>query len=343
MRGAPPVPRQQQAMSAPVVTTRPITRETPPTERPRSDVSQAFESITGMEEIAEIHSPAPGSAADPPGVHPTAAPSSASEYIHKRGDRSMRDDVRSQRIPVTNERPSQRIPVQDPRNADAPPKRPGSGPIAVPPEARTRPASGAIPVQRSGSDGSRPNVTNSPGRRPSQHPESPAKPPTPPESALPRSGALPPPIPGRSPPPAAATAATRGTPQDNAIPIPRTRTPTAPRPFSASPRQGAPAATPRSRTGSGGGGASGGGVVMSRPAVIVGARSQTPTPAPTPAAGAQGATPPEPPRTSTNSGARVRRAREEGGGRGVFGQDLISEKSLDEVILAYLSEDASEE
>jgi hypothetical protein len=39
-------------------------------------------------------------------------------------------------------------------------------------------------------------------------------------------------------------------------------------------------------------------------------------------------------------GSRPRRAREE---PRLFGKDLISEKSLDEVILAYLSEDASED
>lgn len=57
------------------------------------------------------------------------------------------------------------------------------------------------------------------------------------------------------------------------------------------------------------------GVVMTRPAVIVGAPSKS-------------------------SPARVRKAREDEG-RG-FGQGLISEKSLDEVILAYLSEDADD-
>ena len=57
------------------------------------------------------------------------------------------------------------------------------------------------------------------------------------------------------------------------------------------------------------------GVVMTRPAVIVGAPAK-----------------PAPP--------RVRKAREDEG-RG-FGQGLISEKSLDEVILAYLSEDADD-
>ncbi|HEX5060822.1 MAG TPA: hypothetical protein VFV99_15745 [Kofleriaceae bacterium] len=63
--------------------------------------------------------------------------------------------------------------------------------------------------------------------------------------------------------------------------------------------------------------ASGSGVVMTRPAVIVGA-------------------PPKP----QGQPQRVRKAREDEG-RG-FGQGLISEKSLDEVILAYLSEDAED-
>ncbi len=67
---------------------------------------------------------------------------------------------------------------------------------------------------------------------------------------------------------------------------------------------------PQNRTGSG--------VVMTRPAVIVGAPAKAPPAAP----------------------QRVRKAREEEG-RG-FGQGLISEKSLDEVILAYLSEDAED-
>jgi hypothetical protein len=77
-----------------------------------------------------------------------------------------------------------------------------------------------------------------------------------------------------------------------------------------------------SRTGTNNPGTSGphssGNVVMSRPSVIVGAPAKPPgTPAP-----------------------KVRKAREDEG-RG-FGQGLISEKSLDEVILAYLSEDADE-
>lgn len=70
-----------------------------------------------------------------------------------------------------------------------------------------------------------------------------------------------------------------------------------------------------SRVGSSGRVASNSGVVMTRPAVIVGAPTKQPQ-------------------------QRVRKAREDEG-RG-FGQGLISEKSLDEVILAYLSEDADE-
>lgn len=83
----------------------------------------------------------------------------------------------------------------------------------------------------------------------------------------------------------------------------------------AKPRTMTPSRVSPSRAGTPNG--TGSGVVMTRPAVIVGAPAKPP------------GTPP-----------RVRKAREDEG-RG-FGQGLISEKSLDEVILAYLSEDADE-
>jgi hypothetical protein len=73
-----------------------------------------------------------------------------------------------------------------------------------------------------------------------------------------------------------------------------------------------------SRTGTGN--APNNNVITTRPAVIVGA--------------------PTKPHAGTPTPQRVRKAREDEG-RG-FGQGLISEKSLDEVILAYLSEDADE-
>jgi hypothetical protein len=78
-------------------------------------------------------------------------------------------------------------------------------------------------------------------------------------------------------------------------------------------RSPTPARMPVTRSGA----TTGSGVVMTRPAVIVGA-----------------------PQKSTGTVPRIRKAREDEG-RG-FGQGLISEKSLDEVILAYLSEDADE-
>jgi hypothetical protein len=88
--------------------------------------------------------------------------------------------------------------------------------------------------------------------------------------------------------------------------VPRSRTPT--------PSRSSP--TPSGRSGSSSQSVPNSGVVMTRPAVIVGAPAKPAQP------------------------ARVRKAREDEG-RG-FGQGLISEKSLDEVILAYLSEDADD-
>ena len=96
--------------------------------------------------------------------------------------------------------------------------------------------------------------------------------------------------------------------------VPRVQPPTQPPELAVgrtpTPSRVSPAASPNARANASGG------VVMTRPAVIVGAPAKP-------------AVPP-----------RVRKAREEEG-RG-FGQGLISEKSLDEVILAYLSEDADD-
>jgi len=67
-------------------------------------------------------------------------------------------------------------------------------------------------------------------------------------------------------------------------------------------------------------------VVVSRPAVIIGAPSKV----------IGGSAP-------SAARARPRRFAREEAGKGLFGKDMISEKSLDEVILAYLSDDAAEE
>lgn len=95
---------------------------------------------------------------------------------------------------------------------------------------------------------------------------------------------------------------------------------------------------------------SSGSVVVSRPAVIVGAppkvvggdagrgqprgRNARAT--------ASSAPPSSAPPPSSRPRARARAAREEKASDSLFGGDLISEKSLDEVILAYLSEDTEE-
>ncbi len=163
-----------------------------------------------------------------------------------------------------------------------------------------------------------------------QRPPIPAAPrPTPSSgSKLPAAGPLPPraPTPPVVPPRTATPPISRPTPTsvprlnpqnrpaDPALPgtppasPPRTPGAPIPRPTAAAP-------PPRGRP------PTGGGVVVSRPPVIVGGPSKT--------VGAPG----------TQQG-KVRRAKETEGG---IGGDLISERSLDEVILAYLSEDTSDE
>lgn len=88
-----------------------------------------------------------------------------------------------------------------------------------------------------------------------------------------------------------------------------------------------------------------GGVVVSRPAVIVGAPPRVvgggKSASPPRASAAPPASVPQPPQSRAST-ARVRKATEKAP-ENLFGQGLISEKSLDEVILAYLSDDSSEE
>ena len=138
---------------------------------------------------------------------------------------------------------------------------------------------------------------------------------TPPRTSSPSSQPIPQPrtgTPGSQPNPPA-TARSPSSPHQ----VPRIHPPSQPPPDGGpstgrtpTPSRVSPASSPSART------SASGGVVMTRPAVIVGAPAKP-------------AVPP-----------RVRKAREEEG-RG-FGQGLISEKSLDEVILAYLSEDADD-
>jgi hypothetical protein len=108
-----------------------------------------------------------------------------------------------------------------------------------------------------------------------------------------------------------------GTPVPGAPPTPAARDPAARGGNHAEPLRGRVPTPPRLPVTGRSGASAGSGVVMTRPAVIVGA-----------------------PQKNAGTVPRIRKAREDEG-RG-FGQGLISEKSLDEVILAYLSEDADE-
>lgn len=154
--------------------------------------------------------------------------------------------------------------------------------------------------------------------RPSQPglPRPPIPRPTPPSNKVPAPAVPPRPAaqPPAAPPPAGPGARP---PLGGQGPVARPTPPAVPRinpPGAPVPRPGTQPTAARARA------PSGGGVVVSRPPVIVGGPSK--------AVGAP------------SGQGKVRRAKDTDGG---IGGDLISERSLDEVILAYLSEDTSDE
>ena len=272
----PPVPPRSGAIPPPVPTRALGTEsEAAPPERVerKREVSDAFEAIVvpdkdlaeaGMlEEPAQVHSPAPASAAMPPG----AAPGRSGSYAqHRRRETGM--GFEAEPPPPTPaisraHRPSDVVPPPEAPRPRTP--TPASGPARVP-QARTVSPAGRPPV---------------------------------PSSPMARTQPL------STPPPATARTITQ--------PV-RSNPPSSPPGL----RGGPPGARARQPTG--------GNVVLSRPAVIIGAPPKV-----------VGASP-----QARGTQTRVRKAREESES-GMFGQDLISEKSLDEVILAYLSEDAGEE
>jgi len=248
--------------------------------------------------------------------------------------------------------PSDQMPRAEPRpgtasrppshNAAAlPPVRPPSRPAVTPPNVVSRPVQDPARGGREDSQAveiyspSPPSVEPPPGEgRPSERPgqysmnrrkdivsseQVPLKDRTgrtaiPAGLARPRS-----PQPGRpataSSPPAVPAPARPSTSQSDGVPQMASDARPPSQPSGRSPHLTAPIS---SRTATGAGGSVPNNVVMTRPAVIVGA----------------------PPKQVSGPAPRVRKAREDEG-RG-FGQGLISEKSLDEVILAYLSEDADE-
>lgn len=258
----------------------------------KREVSDAFQAIVvpdqdladaGLldeQEPAQVHSPAPASAALPPGAAPTRPGSYAQ---HRRRDtgaiaipEGVADEgsgaVTSATATGTTAAPRAHRPSEAGESAPRPrTPTPSSGPARVTP-ARTVMPSGRVPMP--------------PAAAPRTHPAS-------------------------QPPPATARTVTQPS---------RMQPPSAP-PTAARPGGVPPGGRARAPTA--------GNVVLSRPAVIIGAPTKM-----------VGSSPPT--ARGTQSQTRVRKAREDSES-GMFGQDLISEKSLDEVILAYLSEDAGEE
>lgn len=324
----------------------------PPPPDPASDVSAAFRAIShASAQVPAVTSPpSAGGAASPGAAKPTTRPPEGAPpkaAPGAQGPAIARDDEASRmvfgadpgaRVPpgrgvfagrpeITQERPfdkSGSFPaVTPPGNArsarpslpvppqGAPARSPGSTPPAGPPRgaaanaAGTSGAAGVAKPPTTPPGGSRPTPVRSPGSNPPGGPPPSARP------AAPSTGR---PV---GPPPAAATApaqtvrpkAPAAPPVGGAPPTRRPATATVPPPQAPTgrPVPGAP------------------NVIVARPAVIVGGPSQVVSGGPRPGTGRPRESPPPP------------------GQDNIFGKDLISEKSLDEVIMAYLSEDPGEE
>ncbi len=302
-------PASRPAMVPPQVVSRPL----PADERRPATQSDAV----------EVYAPAPPSAELPPQQPP-----------ERPGQYSQHKKI-SSRIPNDAD-PREGRPIHPAQGAIPQIARVGSSPAIPQPvrqvstaqitQPRTSPA--GVPVARAGTPPPMPAQRVTPVSIPV--PSRTASPPPAPTPTIPQHPAPPPPparggVPApvekqQSRPVAGMTPLARQTPPPMPavrppVEAPRTRTPT-PQRVSVAQQGAAPGAPGLSpgRTGTPNRDSS---VVMSRPAVIVGA-----------------------PGKPAGTSHRVRKAREDEG-RG-FGQGLISEKSLDEVILAYLSEDGEE-
>jgi hypothetical protein len=324
----PPIPAR-------VITPRPPTGNPPmgsrPAMTPPSIVARPLD-----ESAAEITSAPPPSADLPPGM--SERPGQYAQHRRRENVDSPTGEHKSLGVPTripTGEQKSgpipSRLPTSEYKSGPVPSRLPtGQQPVAVPgavakaptepqPSVPARTGSGPVVPPRTGSQ----PVATPPRTSTPQPGIATPRANTPPVPGPPRisttQAAVSPPPATPSPQPAIPAAGLHSVPQ-----APRTITPSrrlpSNQPVGTRPRTPTPARVPGGnavvRQRQPGQPTPSGGVVMSRPAVIVGA-----------------------PKSSSSTG-RIRKAREDEG-RG-FGQGLISEKSLDEVILAYLSEDADE-
>ena len=310
----PTRPPARPAMIAPTVVSRPVTRD---------DSRERIDS-----DAIEVYAPPPASVPDPPGVH-----------AERPGQYSLR-------------RGSQKI---EPLPKVEPPKpRERSGPSAIPAGLARPGRSGAVRTGGTTPPGDGPTLAPppapGPGRaeRPSAgHPivAAPAAvAPTLPVTTKPRMPALPVDAPVAAPR-VATPALPLGSTTSSLVP-PRAVTP----PVPVGPRAHTPSSPPRSATQERARSISSVGPERARTATPAQYMGRTPTPArvmpPSARANSPSSSGVVMTRPAVIVGApakptqqRVRKASEEGRG---FGQGLISEKSLDEVILAYLSEDAED-
>ncbi len=273
-------------------------------------------SVGGSDDVAEIHSPAMPSVEPPPGSNEHRS----GEYAQHRRRPS------SQVAPFANDARSQ---TQNSREALSALVQSGAGKRATGSHAAQQivkpPTNPSIPAQRSPTSPSMPPTFPKSGTTPSTPAQrSPTNPsiPTQLSSTSPSipvaSHRLPPPIPGSAsrelPPSVGSGLATPAV--GSTKPAAAATSDVASRPRTPTPARVVPAApgSPRRRA------STGAGVVMSKPAVVVGTPSRN-----SPVYQGQGQT-------------RVRSARE--GDSPVAQPRAISERSLDEVILAYLSEDS---
>lgn len=341
-------PASRPSIVPPQVVSRPLPAEE---KEPGTGPGLGKDKKTPSSDAVEVYAPAPPSVELPPHANAPERPGQYSQHkkINARIPVEEPRDPARQLHPQQGSAPTSSAPPTRSSSTAIPAVPPPRAPAAVPPPVPARSGSGPQLVV--------PTPSSGPPTRPGGPPPAPAPARTASQVAI-----TPPPAPqARTATPPAGVPVAQAKPVSKPVPVPPGRSatngpaaangpaagePVKPRAPTQTPAAGvpsavvataptAPASSPVPVAVAAGGSASAaqtqptpartasvgspsGAVVVTRPAVIVGA-----------------------PVKSGPATQRIRKAREDEGGRG-FGQGLISEKSLDEVILAYLSEDAED-